>query len=304
MKNIKKPLQFGVIFSLTISLFSCRKDDQLNLKHDFQVNNTVALAVTQRLTHPDHIIFVWFENKGYNKIIGSSSAPYINSLIARGTLFTNTYAITHPSYPNYIAFFSGNTQGVINDNCINLTLLETPNLYVKLKKAGKTFAWYSEGLPATGSTVCVSGDYVEKHNPTTIFANVPIWRNKRFSDFPTHFNKLENVVCITPDMKNDMHDGTISTGDSWLKNKLSSLIDWCTTHNSIFVVYFDEDDYSASNRIPVIAVGQNVKRNFQLDTYYNHYNWTKTICSMFYAPNDWTSNLSSKTNIIGCWKWR
>ena len=86
------------------------------------------------------------------------------------------------------------------------------------------------------------------------------------------------------------------------RTNLSSLINWCTTHNSLFVVYFDENDGSAGNKIPVIAIGQDVKANFQLSTRYNHYNWTRTICAMFSADEVWTANLRSKYKIRGCWK--
>jgi len=306
MKSIGNLLSCILVFFFIINISSCKKE-QSGTSQDKTLNE-VEVSLSRKikpqpvpLTHPDHIIFVWFENKGYSKIIGSSSAPYMNSLRAKGTLFTNTYAVTHPSYPNYVDFFAGQNNGVTNDDCINTTTLTTPNLYTKLNSVGKTFAWYSEGLPSTGSTVCSYGYYREKHNPVTIFANVPATQNKMFASFPTDYTKLENVVCITPNMINDMHDGTISQGDTWLKNNLSALADWCLTHNSIFVVYFDEDDGSQSNQIPVIAVGQHVKVNYQLSTKYDHYNFTRTICSMFYASNNWTSNLVSKSDITGCW---
>lgn len=287
-------LQFFILI-ISISFLSCNKS-----------NDTTQLppkdSVVSAFAHPDHIIFVWFENKKYSTIIDSSDAPYIHSLISRGTLFTNMFAITHPSYPNYVDFFAGDANGVINDKCIDSTTLTTPNLYTNLNSAGKTFAWYSEGLPGTGSTVCRSGNYVEKHNPTTIFANVPSSANKPYTSLPTDFSQLENVVCISPDLNNDMHDGSVKTGDAWLKANLSSLIDWCTTHNSIFVVYFDENDGFLGNQIPVIAVGQHVKVNYRLDTHYDHYNWTRTICEMFSAKKDWTTNLSSRSRIDSCWK--
>ena len=262
----------------------------------------VAQSTASIFAHPDHIIFVWFENKKYSSIIGSSNAPYINSLIAKGTLFTNMFAITHPSYPNYIDFFAGQSNGVTSDNCINTKLLTTPNLYTNLKIAGRSFAWYSEGLPYTGSTTCKYGYYVEKHNPTTIFANVPASQNKTFTSFPTDYTKLENVVCISPNLINDMHDGSVSTGDQWLKKHLSSLAEWCRTHNSIFVVYFDENDGSEKNQIPVIALGQHVKANYKQTDYCDHYNWTRTICAMFAAPKTWTTNLSTRNSVNGCWK--
>jgi hypothetical protein len=254
------------------------------------------------LPHPDHIIFCFFENKNFTQLIGNTAqAPYINSLRAQGTLFTNSYAISHPSYPEYILFFAGTPNGVADDNCINTSDWTIPNLFTQLATVNKTFAWYSEDLPAAGSTVCTSGSYAEKHNPTTLFANVPASANKPFAAFPGDYNTLENVVCISPNLIDDMHDGTINQGDAWLQ-RLSPLIDWCKTHNSIFVVYYDEDNGQADNRIPVIAVGQHVKPNFELATRYDHYNWTRTACSMFNAPNDWTSNLVSHTDISGCWQ--
>ena len=199
-------------------------------------------------------------------------------------------------------FFAGQPNGITSDSCINTTSLTTPNLYTKLNSVGKSFAWYSEGLPSTGSTICQSGYYVEKHNPVTVFANVPHSGNKTFASFPTDYTKLENVVCISPDLINDMHDGTVSAGDQWLKTHLSLLIDWCSTHNSIFVVYFDENDGTRGNQIPVIALGEHVKVNYKQTILYDHYNWTRTICAMFGASQTWTSNLSPKKKINGCWQ--
>ena len=202
-----------------------------------------------------------------------------------------------------MAFFSGQRIGVSSDMCINTSDLTTPNLYTVLKGVGKSFAWYSEDLPATGSTVCHYNYYVERHNPVTLFSNVPGSVNKRFADFPTDYSKLENMVCISPNMIHDMHDGSIGQGDTWLKNHLSALAEWCLANNSIFVVYFDENDFLTSDRrIPVIAVGEHVKAGFQLSHQYDHYHWTKSICSMLNAPNAWTSHLAARSNISGCWK--
>ena len=290
---------------MILTFMSCKKNT--GVKH--YINEKPALTVEattetigSTFTHPDHIIFVWFENKKYSSIIGSPNAPYINSLVTKGTLFTNMYAITHPSYPNYIDFFAGQPNGITNDNCINTTTLTTPNLYTNLNGAGKSFAWYSEGLPATGNTTCKFGYYAEKHNPTTIFANVPVSRNKTFASFPTDFTKLENVVCISPNLMNDMHDGSVSAGDQWLKTHLSPLVEWCRTHNSIFVVYFDENDGTEGNRIPVVALGLHVKVNYKHTILSDHYNWTRTICAMFNTSKTWTTNLSSRTSVNGCWQ--
>jgi len=112
---------------------------------------------------PDHVVIVIEENHGYGEIIGSASAPYINSLAQQGALFTHSFAITHPSEPNYLALFSGSTQGLTDDSCPNT--FAAANLASQLLAAGFSFAGYSESLPATGSTVCAAGSYRRKHNP-------------------------------------------------------------------------------------------------------------------------------------------
>jgi hypothetical protein len=50
-----------------------------------------------------HVIWIWFENHSSSVIIGSSQAPYFNTLAKQCGLATNFHNITHPSLPNYIA---------------------------------------------------------------------------------------------------------------------------------------------------------------------------------------------------------
>ncbi|MFI9597755.1 alkaline phosphatase family protein [Nonomuraea sp. NPDC052265] len=76
-----------------------------------------ATATAAAVPQFDHVVIVMFENKNYSTIKGGSSAPYLNSLASQGTLFTNSFGVTHPSQPNYIALFSGSQQGVTNDDC-------------------------------------------------------------------------------------------------------------------------------------------------------------------------------------------
>ena len=65
---------------------------------------------------PDHVVIAIEENKSFGKIISSASAPYINSLAEHGALFVSSFAVTHPSQPNYLALFSGSTHGIGDDS--------------------------------------------------------------------------------------------------------------------------------------------------------------------------------------------
>ncbi len=274
-------------------------------KHTIQKkiqNASTSYADGLQMIHPDHIIFLWMENKDLDSIIGNSNAPFINSLVEKGTLFTNAHAITHPSYPNYVDFFAGDPNGVRDDACLDSTHLSTPNLYTTLKKVHKSFAWYSEDLPENGSKVCEANLYAAKHNPTTIFKNVPRRANKRFAELPSNYNNLENVVCISPNLIHDMHSASVKDGDDWVKKNLGSVINWCTTHNSVFIVYFDESGVNQDNRIPVVAIGKQVQANFKTDARYDHFSWTKTVSAMFHASDSWTVNLSNAKLVTDCWK--
>jgi len=280
-------------------LFSCEK---INLEMKATGKGLrpqqAAAAIPDK---PAHIFFVWLENHGYNSIIGSSNAPYINSLIKRGTLFTNTYALTHPSQPNYIRFFSGAYNGITNDNCI-ITPLKTINMFSVLNEKGISMRWVNESLPYMGSTVCEAYPYVKKHNPMASFSQDSSYANKTFTylklqDTST-FRKLANVVCISPNMLHDMHDGTILQSDSWLRANFSKLIDWCMINNSIFVAYYDESETASDNRLPVIMLGQHVKQNYLATSHYDHYNWTLTVTSMFgVAKTAWQANPKAWVNI-------
>lgn len=66
---------------------------------------------------PAHVVIVVEENHAYDDVMGSKSAPYINSLANSGTLMTRSFAVTHPSEPNYLALFAGDTLGLASDAC-------------------------------------------------------------------------------------------------------------------------------------------------------------------------------------------
>ena len=75
--------------------------------HTTIVSLTVPQTNVFGIAPPDHVVIVIEENHAFASIIGSSSAPYINSLAQQGALFTQSFAVEHPSQPNYLDIFSG-----------------------------------------------------------------------------------------------------------------------------------------------------------------------------------------------------
>jgi phospholipase C len=229
----------------------------------------------------DHIVLVVFENRAFAQIDGSPEAPYLNSLAARGARFTRSYAITHPSQPNYLALFSGSTQGVTSNDC-PLTFTGA-NLHAQLVGAGLTFTGYSESMPSDGYTGCLSGAYQRKHNGWVGFTGVPAASNLAFTSFPSDYAALPTVAFITPDMCNDMHDCPISTGDTWLREHLDAYARWAETHNSLLIVTFDEDNSRALNQIFTVFVGAGVKPG-SYSGKINHYHVLRTIEAAYGLP--------------------
>lgn len=242
-----------------------------------------AAAVIPANTHMptiDHIVVVVEENHSYNQIVGSKKAPYFNQLINNGALFTNSHGNTHPSQPNYLALFSGSTQGIKDDRCGKS--FSTGNLASKLIQKKLTFKGYSEDMPRAGYTGCSSGGYARKHNPWVQFNNVPTSLNQPFTVFPEDFSKLPTVSFVIPNHQNDMHDGNIQQADQWLKENLSSYVAWAKTHRSLLIVTWDEDDFSKANRIPTIFVGPMVKPGKYSESI-NHYHVLRTIEDIYHV---------------------
>lgn len=258
----------------------------------FGCNNASA----QPLPRPDHIVIVIEENRGYGQIIGSNEAPYINALAKRGALFTRSYGIGHPSQPNYLALFSGDTHGIAGDECpLQLT---GDNLASALSAKGLSFASYAESLPASGALDCSYGDYYRKHNPA---AN---WRGLEatlltFSDFPEDFGTLPTVALVVPDQRNDMHDGSTAEGDAWLAKKIEPYAKWALAHNSLLIVTWDEDYSMKENRVATLFVGPMVKRGRSAQRI-NHYNILRTIEEMYGLP--YLNESAQARPVKGVWR--
>jgi len=230
----------------------------------------------------DHIVLVMFENKASSQIT-ASSAPYFQSLAAQGASFSQSYAITHPSQPNYIALFSGSTQGVTSDSCPKT--FSAGNLGAQLIAAGLTFKGYSESMPSAGYTGCSSGTYQRKHNSWVDFGNVPTASNLTYASFPSSsdYASLPTVAFVTPNMCNDMHDCSIGTGNTWLRTNLDAYAQWAKTHNSLLIVNFDEDNSLSLNHIYTTFVGANVKAGTYSEKI-THYTVLRTIESAYGLP--------------------
>jgi acid phosphatase len=226
----------------------------------------------------DHVVVVVLENKASGEIVGNPDAPFLTQLAGGGLQLANSYAITHPSEPNYLALFSGSTHGITDDACP--VAVAGPNLASALLARQRTFVGYSESLPRPGYAGCSDGSYARKHNPWADFAALPASLNQPMTAFPADPARLPNVAFVIPNLDNDMHDGSIAQGDRWLRERLDSYVTWAGSHNSALVVTTDEDDSSAANHITTLLVGAHLPTGVYHPRI-NHYGLLRTLLDAF-----------------------
>jgi len=288
----------------------------LSLTGSLQGQTSVSKRDSSGLPVYDHIVIVVEENKYYDQVIGSASAPYINQVLRQeGANLTHVYAEEHESEGNYFWLFSGSNQAVGFLDVIpskkthKIYPFRTSNLGQQLIEKRFTFRGYAEGLPATGSTVTKAGHYARKHVPWISFGNIPQGTNPdsstnlQFEKFPSDFSKLPTVSIVVPNLVNDMHDPgnhpetAVKNGDDWLKKNIDPYYQWAKTHNSLLILTFDECDnptgyigltdpaskyVDIQNRIPTIFAGAHIRHgDFEEGSGVTHVNILRTLETIY-----------------------
>jgi phosphatidylinositol-3-phosphatase len=235
----------------------------------------------------DHVIWIWMENKPYNAIIGSPSAPFENELAGACGLATNYQAITHPSLPNYIAATSGGTQGVVDNDPPASHPLDVPSIFSQVEAQGKTWRSYQENAPSNCALVS-SGLYAVKHDPAAYYTGIrgdcASWDVPMGTTAGGNFlSELTNGTLpafsfVTPDLCNGTHDCPVQTGDAWLAAWIAKIVASPTYLAGRTVVFltWDEDDGTAADHIPMIVVNPSTPAGTRSSASFNHYSLLKT----------------------------
>jgi hypothetical protein len=237
---------------------------------------------------PGHIAVMVLENHEYGDIIGSRSAPYINSLARRYGLATRMYAITHPSLPNYLALTGGSTFG-ISDDCTDCRVGAT-SLVDELAAAHLSWRAYMEDLPRPCFTGASAGGYAKKHDPFAYFTRITRDRARCANIVPLsrlfadeRAGALPTFTWISPNLCHDMHDCSVSTGDRFLARLVPSLLRALGPHGLLFLTW---DEGSSDNgccklasggHIVTIVAGGGARPHGRLATPTDHYSVLQAI---------------------------
>ncbi|MER3418258.1 MAG: hypothetical protein C4343_03935 [Chloroflexota bacterium] len=155
-------------------------------------------------------------------------------------------AVAHPSEPNYLALFSGSTQGVTDDGVYNLA---GRNLADQLEAHGRTWRVFAENVPLgcfTGSVASGGpdgpGTYARKHEPAISFTDIA--RNparcRNITDF-RHFDPAAaDFELIVPNLCHDMHDCSVAAGDAFLASFVPRILDRTAFRDGVLFITWDE----------------------------------------------------------------
>jgi len=230
----------------------------------------------------EHVIVVVMENKDFDQARNPKSCPYTADLMRAGAWFSDYHAITHPSQPNYLALWAGNTLGVGDNSCPpHGAPFAAENLGHALEATGKTWRAYSEDLPGAGSAVCKARGklYTRKHEPWTHFKNLDHSNERPYSDLAKDIaeHRLPDLAFVVPNNCHNTHDCSISTGDAWLAEELPAMITG-VGRNGLVVLTWDEDDDTSDNHILTVFAGLMLRPATVSTRHVTHYTLLRTLC--------------------------
>jgi hypothetical protein len=237
---------------------------------------------------PAHIAVILMENHEYGDIVGSGSAPYLNSLAQRSGLATRAYAITHPSLPNYLALTGGSTFGISSD-CTDCSVGAT-SLVEELAGAHISWRAYMEDLPSPCFTGSSAGGYAKKHDPFAYYTRIVSSRTRCAGIVPLgrlsadeRAGALPRFAWITPNLCHDMHDCSVSTGDRFLAALVPPLLRALGPDGLLFLTWDEGSSDAACCRLAsgghvvTIVAGPGARSGARLSMATDHYSVLQTI---------------------------
>ncbi len=241
------------------------------------------------------VFTIVMENKSYDQILGpGSNAPYIRSLAAKYAVAKGyADALIHPSEPNYLWMVAGENFGVLDDqNPVDNHVANTSHLADQLELAGLSWKAYMESMGAPCGLE-TRYPYVPKHDPFVYFDDINGWDGTKFTrparctEHVVDYSELDkdlasgNVakyVFITPNMKSDMHDGSIADGDAWLSREIPKILAsdaW--KHGGVLFLTWDEGSSGADDPPMIVISPLGKQGGFVSTTPYDTSSYLKTV---------------------------
>jgi phosphatidylinositol-3-phosphatase len=276
--------------------------------------STVSVPQTELASHPcgtqakpggyRHVIWIWMENHSSGAIIGSAQAPYFNALARECGLATNYHNITHPSLPNYIAATSGLPYSALDGFLPDCSPGGSCDTSAKsIFAQGETWKSYEESMP-WDCDHANSGNYAVRHNPAAYYTTL---HGCSSDDVPySHLaidlkhNQLPAFSFITPNLIDDMHNGTVADGNKWLSSNLPAILNSAEYRNGSTAIFITWDEgegggYASgehcatstsdvSCHVATLVISPSTKAGARSGTLFSHYSLLATAEQLLGLP--------------------
>ncbi len=242
------------------------------------------------------VFLIIMENQNWSDV---KDAPYIHSLTTIGAhaeqYFTPPHL--HPSEPNYIWLeagtncFGGKCYTTDDDVSASNHISSTAHLVTQLKDAGIPWKAYLEGVTGQGCPTTSHGQYTARHVGMIFFDDV--WNaggtyceshlrpySELEPDLAAHAVARYNVII--PDVCHDMHDCSISQGDTWLSQEVPKIMNSAAYQNSgaIFLVW-DEGARDSDGPLGMVVLSPLAKAGYANTIHYTHSSTLRTLQEIF-----------------------
>lgn len=259
-----------------------------------QPPSVAAAPPPRHFPHPNRVAVIVLENRSYEEVIGSPSAPYLNGLARRYALATRYYAITHPSLPNYIAL-TGGSVFEITKNCARCDA-PGPNVVGQLDRAGISWKAYFEEMDSNSKPGAITHEYNPHYNPFVYYESVRGTPRERarivgfdnlYSDLKR--GRMPRFIWIAPGVLHDGHNSTLREADRYASRLVPKVLRALGPKGILYLTWDEgtaKDRRGAAGqrgggRIALIAAGGGARRHTRTATPANHYALLRTIEANF-----------------------
>ena len=243
------------------------------------------------------VFTIVMENRSRSEILGPDGPRYINALAQRSATAAGYHDnYVHPSEANYLWMVSGQNFGVLDDHDPAAHHLDsTSHIADQLERAGLSWKAYQESMGAPCG-LRSHGRYAAKHDPFVYFNDINGWDGTAYHpsrcvehvvdysqlDADLAANTLPRYAFITPNLDNDMHDGSIADGDAWLARELPKLMATENyQHGGVIFLLWDEGGGSpASDNPPFIVISPRAAHGLRSKVDYDTSSYLKTVQDM------------------------
>ncbi len=247
---------------------------------------------------PINTVFIILEENTNWSNITASVAPYIhNTLLPLGAHAEQYFnpPNNHPSEPNYIWLEAGDNLGLTTDDDPSPTnsTSTTSHLVTLLKNAGISWKGYMEDIDGTTCPLSSSGNYAAKHDPFVFFQDTTGNNNASDAYCLAHVRPYSELAgdlstgsvarynFITPNLCDDMHDCSITHGDTWLSTEVPKILDsQAYKGGGVLLITWDEG-IGGDGPIGMICLSPFAKVNYSNSIHYTHSSTVRTIEEIF-----------------------